>query len=381
MSTKDWVEKDYYKILGVPKDASAADIKKAFRKIARENHPDQNPGDKKAEARFKDASEANSVLSDPAKRKEYDEARSLFGGGFRFPRGGTGTTSGSPTDPFRGAGAGFGGLFENLFDQATRQSRRSSSARGPRRGSDVETEVSIEFEQSINGTTVSVQMVSDTACEVCRGTGAKSGTVPRVCPTCEGSGMQASNAGGVFSVSEPCRDCRGRGLVVDDPCSVCNGSGRGKSSRNMQVRLPAGVTDGQRVRLKGKGGAGENGGAPGDLYVQVQVKKHRIFGRTGHNLTLELPVNFTEASLGAQVEVPTLGGPSVTLRIPPGTPNGRTFRVRGKGVPRKDGTRGDLLVSVDVQVPGQLNDEAKKALEDFAEAVGMSNPRAKLFHG
>lgn len=381
MSTKDWVEKDYYKILGVSKDAKPDDIKKAFRKIARDNHPDQNPDNAKAEARFKEASEAHAVLSDPAKRKEYDEARTLFGGGgFRFPRGGASTTT-NVDDLFRGAGAGgFGDLFGNLFNQGA-QARRTSSGRGPRRGSDVEGEVTIEFQQAIDGTTVSLQMVSDAACDACRGTGAKAGTVPRVCPTCEGSGMQTSTSGGVFAVSEPCTDCRGRGLIVDEACPACHGSGRGKSSKTMQVRIPAGVTDAQKIRIKGRGGSGENGGAAGDLYVVVHVKPHRVFGRSGDNLTLTAPVAFTEASLGAEIQVPTLGGPAVTLRIPAGTPNNRTFRVRGKGVPRKDGTRGDLLVTVDVQVPSELNDDAKRALKEFSEAVGMGNPRAKLFHG
>ncbi|MDO4783892.1 MAG: molecular chaperone DnaJ [Propionibacteriaceae bacterium] len=380
MSTKDWVEKDYYKILGVSKDASAEEIKKAFRKIARDNHPDQNPDNKKAEARFKEASEANAVLSDPAKRKEYDEARSLFGGGFRFPRGGGATPN--MDDLFSGGAAGgFGDLFGNLFGQATQQTRRPSSGRGPRRGADVEGEATIDFAQAVDGTTVSLHMTSDAACSSCRGTGAKSGTVPRVCPTCEGSGMQTSTSGGVFAVTEPCAGCRGRGLVVDDPCPACQGSGRGRSSKTMQVRVPAGVTDGQKIRIKGKGGSGENGGAPGDLYVVVHVRPHRIFGRKGDNLTLTAPVAFTEASLGAEIQVPTLGGPSVTLKVPPGTPNGRTFRVRGKGIPRKDGTRGDLLVTVDVQVPTDLNEDARKALKDFSAAVGMSNPRSGLFHG
>jgi molecular chaperone DnaJ len=183
----------------------------------------------------------------------------------------------------------------------------------------------------------------------------------------------------VFAVTEPCRDCRGRGMVVDDPCPVCHGSGRGKSTRTMQVRIPAGVTDGQRIRLKGKGGAGENGGAPGDLYVIVHVRAHPIFGRTGDNLKLTAPVTFTEAALGAEIEVPTLGGPPVKLRVPQGTPNGRTFRVRGKGVSKRDGTRGDLLVTIEVMVPEALTDNARQALNSYAEAVGGSNPRAKLF--
>jgi molecular chaperone DnaJ len=278
-------------------------------------------------------------------------------------------------DLFRNAGdGGLGDIFGGLFNGGgpSTQTTRFTTTRGPRRGSDVEGEVTVDFIQAIEGVTVGMQMISDTACEACRGTGARAGTIPRVCPTCEGSGMQTSTSGGVFAVTEPCRDCRGRGMVVDDPCPVCHGSGRGKSTKTMQVRIPAGVTDGQRIRLKGRGGAGENGGAPGDLYVIVHVRTHPIFGRKGDNLTLTAPVTFQEAALGAEIEVPTLGGPPVKLRLSPGTPNGRTLRVRGKGVGKRDGT-------VEVQVPQALNEQAREALNSYAEAVGSVNPRAKLF--
>ncbi|SDU99241.1 molecular chaperone DnaJ [Microlunatus sagamiharensis] len=389
MSTKDWIEKDFYKVLGVSKDATPEEIKKAYRKLARDNHPDQNPGNPAAEQRFKDVSEANDVLSHTEKRKEYDEARRLFGGGgFRFPGAGgqrSGGAGPSMEDLFRnasGGDAGLGDLFGGLFGgQGGGQARtqRYSASRGPRRGSDVEGEVTVDFTDSINGVTVPMQMVSDAACDACHGTGAKAGTVPKVCPTCEGSGMQTSASGGVFAVTEPCRDCRGRGMVVEDPCPVCHGSGRARSTRTMQVRIPAGVTDGQRIRLKGKGGAGENGGAAGDLYVVVHVSQHAVFGRKGDNLTLTAPVTFNEAALGAEIEVPTLDGAPVTLRVPQGTPNGRTFRVRGKGVSKRDGGRGDLLVTVEVVVPQTLNDQAREALTSYGEAVGVGNPRAKLF--
>ena len=378
MSTKDWLEKDYYKVLGVSKDAKPDEIKKAFRKLARQFHPDQNTDNAGAEARFKEISEANSILSDPAKRKEYDEARSLFGGGgFRFPGAGQG---GGPSmeDLFRGSGAGDSGisdLFGNLFGGTT--TRRPT--RGPRRGADIEGEVTIDFADSLAGSLVSMQTTSDAACETCRGTGARPGTQPTVCRACQGSGMQTSTSGGVFAVSEPCRECRGRGMVVEDPCPVCHGSGRGKSTKTMQVRIPAGVTDGQRIRLKGKGGAGENGGAAGDLYVVVHVRSHPVFGRKGDNLTLTAPVTFAEATLGAEIEVPTLGGPPVKLRLSPGTPNGRTLRVRGKGVSKRDGNKGDLLVTVEVMVPESLSQQAKDALTTYVEAVGSANPRTKLF--
>ena len=385
MSTKDWLEKDYYKVLGVSKDAKPEEIKKAFRKIARSNHPDQNPGDNKAEARFKEASEANSVLSDAKKRKEYDEQRSLFGSGFRFPGaggtrpGGYGSTTGpSMEDLFRNATAGdqnISDLFGGLFGGTT--TRRTT--RHPRRGTDIEGEVTIDFTQAVEGTTVSMQTVSDAPCPSCRGTGAKAGTVPRVCPSCQGSGMKESQTSSGFAIAEPCPDCRGRGLIVEDPCPDCSGSGRARSTRTMQVRIPAGVTDGQRIRIKGKGGAGENGGASGDLYVLVNVRPHPVFGRKGDNLTLEAPVTFAEAALGADIEVPTLNGPRVRLRVPAGTPNGRTFRVRGKGVRKSNGESGDLLVTVNVDVPATLSRDATEALKRYADAAGATNPRVSLF--
>ncbi|OYO18705.1 molecular chaperone DnaJ [Enemella dayhoffiae] len=381
MSTKDWIEKDYYKVLGVPKDAKPEDIKKAFRKIARENHPDQNPDNAAAEKRFKEASEANSILSDPKKRKEYDDARKLFGGGgFRFPGGGSGRGGAQTAEDLlrqaQGGAGDFGDIVGGLFNGRT--GRTSTGGRGPRRGTDVEGEVTLDFVDAVAGKTVPIQMVSSDACGSCHGTGVRSGTLPKLCPTCRGSGMTTSTSGGVFAVSEPCRDCRGRGLVVEDPCPVCNGSGRAKSTRTMQVRIPAGVTDGQRIRIKGKGGDGENGGAAGDLYVIVHVRPHPVFGRSGDNLTITVPITFTEAALGAQISVPTLNGPAVRLKIPAGTPNGRTFRARGKGVTRKDGTPADLLVTVEVVVPQSLSEDARSALQAYASAATEPDPRAGL---
>lgn len=382
MSTKDWLEKDYYKILGVSKNASSEEIKKAFRKIARDNHPDQHPGDTKAETRFKEASEANAVLSDPARRKEYDEARSLFGGGVRFGRGGQpGATPGGFEDLFRNAspsGGGLGDLFGGLFGGGGGSARRTTQ-RGPRRGADVEGEVTITFQQAVDGATVGMRFPTDNPCPTCRGTGAKAGTLPKVCPTCEGSGMVGTTSGGVFSMSEPCPDCLGRGLKVEDPCPDCSGSGRARSATTVNVRIPAGVEDGQRIRVKGKGAPGENGGAAGDLYVTVHVTPHKLFGRDGANVTLNVPVTFAEASLGAEITVPTLAGQKIKLKVPANTPNGRTLRVRGKGIKRSDGTTGDLLVTIQVQVPDQLSDAAKQALAEYAEKSGQDNPRAALF--
>ncbi|WP_030506811.1 molecular chaperone DnaJ [Microbispora rosea] len=383
MSTKDYLEKDYYAVLGVPKTASAEEIKKAYRKLARKYHPDANPGNKETEEKFKEVSEAYDVLSDVKRRKEYDEARTLFGsgvGGFAGaggPRGAGGGFNFDLGDLFGGSGSSerIGDLFGGLFNRGG-AGTRTTTAR-PRRGQDVESEVTLAFGEAVDGTTVSLRLTSSAACTACGGTGAKAGTTPRVCPTCEGTGAASRNLGN-FAFSEPCRDCRGRGLVVDDPCPVCEGSGRGKSTRTIQARIPAGVGDGQRIRIKGKGAPGENGGPAGDLYVLVHVKPHPVFGRSGENLTVTVPVTFPEAALGAEIKVPTLRGMPVTLRIPEGTPNGRTFRVRGRGAPRKDGTKGDLLVTVQVTVPRTLDDKARAALEEFRNATEGQDLREEL---
>jgi molecular chaperone DnaJ len=255
---------------------------------------------------------------------------------------------------------------------------RTRTSTPPRRGADVETEVSVSFEQAVEGVTVPLRTTSDDACPSCRGTGAKAGTVPRVCYNCEGTGMQTGTSGGVFAMTEPCTVCKGRGLVVDEACPTCYGSGRAQSSRTMQVRIPAGVNDGQRIRLRGKGASGERGGPDGDLYVTVHVASHPVFGRRGDDLTVTVPVAFDEAALGATIKVPTLGGTPVTLKIPPGTPNGRTFRARGKGAPRKDGSRADLLVTVEVQVPPTLDDSQTNAVQALRDARGDHDPRAEL---
>jgi molecular chaperone DnaJ len=379
MSAKDYLEKDYYKTLGVPKTAKAAEIKKAYRDLARKYHPDANKGNANAEERFKEITEAYNVLSDEKQRKEYDEARSMFGGGFRVPTGTRG-----------GAGGGFGGFdLGDLFGGAGESGDRLGDVLGgifrgrgtaqsrARRGADVETETTLSFGDSIDGATVSLRLTGEEPCPVCHGTGAKAGTVPKVCPDCHGTGQQSRNLGG-FGLSEPCKTCRGRGLVVDDPCTSCNGSGRAMSSRTIQARIPAGVADGQRIRIPGKGASGEHGGRAGDLYVRVHVKPHAVFGRSGDNLTVTVPVTITELALGAEIKVPTHRGPAVTVRIPPGTPNGQVFRVPGRGVRRKDGTLGALLATVEVTVPRDLNSKARSALEDLRIATTGPDPREEL---
>jgi molecular chaperone DnaJ len=381
MSNADWANKDFYQVLGVAKDADQAAIKKAYRKLARENHPDSKPGDKAAEDRFKQVAEAYDVVGDAAKRKEYDDMRSMYAsaGAGGFP-GGFGQGGGPAGGGFdisdlfgdlfnRGGGGGGGG---GGFGTRTRAPR-------PARGADLETEATIAFDAAIDGTTISLRLSSDAPCPTCSGTGGKPGTRPHICPTCEGAGVVVSSVGGGFSMNETCPECHGRQLVYDEACPTCHGSGRGLSSRTVSARIPAGVKDGQRIRLKGKGAVGENGGPNGDLLVTVHVQSHKLFGRKGDNLTLEVPVTFDEAALGAEIKVPTLGGSPVTLRIPPGTPNGRVFRVRGRGAARKDGTKGDLLVTVDVQVPDALDDATRAAVTAYRDARSGADPRAALF--
>jgi molecular chaperone DnaJ len=378
----DWATKDFYKVLGVGKNASQTDIKKAYRKLARENHPDSNPGDANKHDTFKSVAEAYDVLGDPDKRKAYDDFRSQvssgpfaggFGGGFRPPGGF------DIDDVIRGHSGGFGDLFGDFLGGTGRAQRPSQSRARPVRGPDVESSATIGFTDSIDGVTISLRLTSDAPCPTCKGTGGKPGTKPHICATCEGAGFIVSGVGGAFSLNETCPTCRGRQLVYDEPCPVCLGSGRGSSARTIQARIPAGVKDGQRIRLRGKGGPGENGGPAGDLFVTVKVTPHHLFGRKDDNLTLDVPVSFDEAALGADVKIPTLGGAPVTLKVPAGTPNGRTFRVRGRGARKKDGTNGDLLATVQVQVPATLNEGARKAVEDYRTATEGSTLRSGLF--
>jgi molecular chaperone DnaJ len=375
----DWAQKDFYAELGVKKDATADEIKKAYRKLARANHPDSNPGDTAKHDKFKSVAEAYDVVGDADKRKKYDEMRSLYGGGGGFGRGGGG--GGFNLDDLlrdRGGtgGGGFGDVFGDLFGGG----RRTQQARPrPQKGPDAETAATLSFTDAMDGATISLRLTSDAPCPDCSGTGGKPGTKPHICPECEGAGFVVSSVGGAFSMNETCPRCGGRQLIYDEPCPTCHGSGHGMSSRTIQARIPAGVKDGQRIRLRGKGGAGENGGPAGDLFVSVKVTPHRIFGRKADNLTLTVPVSFDEAALGAEIKVPTLGGAPVTLKIPAGTPNGRTFRVRGKGVRKSDGTTGDLLATVEVQVPAQLDQAAREAVEAYREAMAAKPLRGNLF--
>jgi molecular chaperone DnaJ len=393
VSARDWIDKDFYRELGVSSNASDSEIKKAYRKLARELHPDANPGDAAAESKFKAISEAYGVLGDAEKRKQYDEARRLFSGGFRpgggfggFGTGGNagfdlgdlfaGTPGGAQTGPGASGGAfsGLGDILGGLFGR--RGAGGTAAGTRPRRGADVETEVRIDFLEAVKGATVPLRLSSPATCGTCGGSGAKPGTTARTCPACSGAGL-VSRSQGAFAFSEPCRDCRGTGRLVDEPCPECGGDGASTKSRTLTVRIPPGVEDDQRIRLAEQGEPGQHGGHAGDLYVRVHVAPHPVFQRSGDDLTVTVPVTFPEAALGTTLTVPTLDA-KVTLRVPPGTGNGRVFRVRGHGVAKRDGTVGDLLVRLEVAVPAMLDEVARAALASYGQATADQDPRPEL---
>lgn len=368
---REWFEKDYYRVLGVPDSSTAKEIKSAYRKLSRQYHPDANPGDPAAEERFKEVSAAYDVVGNADKRKEYDEVRRLGPAAAGFPGGGGGGGAGG----FRFQDAGdLGDLLGGLFNRGGRGGGRGG--RGPHRGQDLETELHLTFDDAVAGVTTAVHLTSDAPCHTCNGSGAAPGTVPHRCSNCGGQGVVSDNQG-LFSLSSPCPVCAGRGVTIDDPCPTCRGTGVERRPREVKLRVPAGVNEGQRIRLKGRGVPGGNGGPPGDLYVIVRVSPHPLFQRKGNGLTITVPITFPEATLGADISVPTLDGGSVKLRIPPGTRSGRTFRVKGKGVATPRGT-GDLLATVEVAVPSKLSSAERKALEAFQAASDGASPREHL---
>jgi molecular chaperone DnaJ len=369
---REWFDKDYYAVLGVPKNAERSEIRKAYRKLAQQHHPDARGGDPAAEERFKEISAAYDVLGDEEKRKAYDRVRDMGASGFgpgMGAAGGAGWPGGVRYEQVNVDDLGdlFGGLFGGA---AGRGGRRA----GPRRGADLETELTIPFDEAMTGTTVRVRIDGGAVCSRCGGNGAEPGTTPTTCPTCGGRGEVAENQG-FFSMTRPCPTCAGSGRIVETPCTRCGGSGAERRTRNLNVRIPAGVKDGARIRLAGKGEPGGAGAPPGDLFVKVHVTRHEVFGRKGDDLTIDLPITYPEAALGAQVEVPTLNGP-VKLKIPAGTPSGKTFRVKGRGAPTKGG-HGDLLAKVRVEVPDKLSREEKDLLKQLREAREDS-PRKRL---
>jgi molecular chaperone DnaJ len=384
---------DYYKTLGVDRKATPEQIKKAYRKLARQYHPDRNPDNKQAEERFKEVSQANDVLGDPEKRKQYDTNSGPFaaGGGAGGPGSGFGGFGNFDFDA-----SSMGDILSNLFGGGSGPARpthpggaggRAGTGRGgrrprPERGADLEAQVSISFDQAIAGAQIPLSVPMRTTCGTCHGTGAKPGTTPTVCPRCEGRGIETQGQG-MFSISQPCSRCGGSGTVIEDPCPTCKGSGAVRTVKRMRVNIPAGVRDGGPVKLAGKGEPGLSGGPAGDLYLVVHVSPSPVFTRKGANLEVEVPLSIPEALRGAEVQVPTLNG-AKTLRVPPGTKHGTVQRLRGEG-PAKPGSgkppaHGDIHYRFLIDVPDQLNEEQADAVEALAKTLD-GNPRARLFDG
>jgi molecular chaperone DnaJ len=362
---------DYYEALGVSKNATPDEIKKAYRKLARQYHPDTNKGDKQAEERFKKISEAHDVLSDSEKRKQYDRGTGPFA-----TAGGPGGFGGFDAGSFAG---GFGDILSNIFGGGG-AAGGPSGARGrerAQRGRDLETEVRITFEQSIEGAQIPLAVPTSAQCPTCRGTGAKPGTSPEICPKCQGRGVEAEGQG-LFSISQPCQRCGGSGTIIEDPCPTCHGEGRLRTTKRYRANIPAGVKEGSKVRLAGKGEPGANGGPPGDLFVVVHVEESPIFLRKGDHVEVEVPLTVPEALQGAEIEVPTLNGRK-TLRVPGGTKHGTVQRLRGEGPPRlgaKD--RGDIHYRFVIDVPAKLSSEQRDAVRELSKVMN-GNPRSGLF--
>ncbi|MBK5092750.1 MAG: molecular chaperone DnaJ [Actinobacteria bacterium] len=361
--------KDYYGVLGVGKDASKDDIKKAYRKLAQKYHPDKNPNNKEAEDKFKEVSEAYEVLTDDEKRSMYDSGR-LFGGAGAYGTGygpqDFGGFYGSGDMPGGAQGFSFTGDLGDIFNLFGGAGGAQTGRRRGQRGNDVEVTVNLSFDDSLKGVYVPVTMTRSTVCDTCKGTGSAPGTLPETCSTCGGRGFVSQDQG-LFGISRPCPNCGGRGTIIRNPCPACKGAGSVRSPKKIKVRIPAGVTNGSRIKFKGKGEPGAGGGPPGDLYVVTKVARHPYFGRKNSNITMELPVTYPEAALGTEVMVPTIDG-RVKLKIPAGTEGGRTFRLKGKGAPKLRGKgSGDMLVTVKVVVPKKLTKKEKELIRGLEE--------------
>ena len=379
--------KDFYEILGVKESASQDEIKKAYRKLAKQHHPDANPGDPRAAERFKEIGEAYAVLSDQEKRKQYDKMRKYGGFGFGKGRGspfggrpGGGARPGGPEGPFGGAGTGgsfsfedlsgmggLGDLFSSIFDRD--RGERARGRPGPRPGRNVEYVVEVGFETAIRGGTITINVPITEDCAVCGGSGAAPGSSPRTCPECKGTGTVSFGQGG-FAVKRPCPNCMGRGTIPEKACTACDGTGMVRQSRKIQVKVPQGTEDGSKVRLTGQGERGSLGGKPGDLVITFKVKPHRFFRRKGMDLEVTVPINIAQATLGSKIRVRTVEGKKVVLRIPPGTQSGTRFRIRGQGV-RKGGRVGDLFVETKIEVPESLSDEDRRLMEELASSAKL----------
>jgi len=363
---------DLYKVLGVPKKASEAEIKKAYRKLAREYHPDRNPGDEKAEEKFKEVQGAYDTLSDPEKREAYDSGGANPFAGFGGGQGGN--PFGGGQGPFGGGGVDLGDILGGMFGRGGGRGGRPQAARG----NDLETEVSLSFDQAVNGTQASVTVPKSERCPTCRGSGAKPGTGPVTCPRCEGRGVD-SQSQGFFSISQPCPECGGAGQIIEEPCETCGGSGLTRQTKRYKVNVPAGVKDGTRIRLAGKGEAGVRGGPAGDLYVVTRVASSPVFKRLdGGNLEVTVPITVAEALRGATIEVPTLEG-TKKIKVGAGTTHGSVQRLRGEGPPKPKGAgRGDIRYRLEIEMPDELNEEQAAAVDKLAEALNGGDPRAEL---
>lgn len=375
---REWLDKDYYAVLGVAQDASQDDIKKAYRKLARQNHPDANPDDRGAEQRFKEVGEAYAVLGDAETRKEYDEIRRLGAGGFRGFGGRPGSPGGGGAGGFEGD---FGDLLRDIFSQGQGGAGGFGGFGGgrsrPQKGADLRADVHLSFEDSLRGVRTKLRVTGDGVCEACHGSGAAPGTSPRTCSTCGGRGQVTADQG-LFSIAQPCPTCGGNGRIIDTPCASCGGDGRIVRPRELSVRVPPGVKDGATIRLPQRGGPGIDGGPSGDVLVYVHVEPHPVFGRRGDDITMEIPITFSEAALGTKLKVPAPDGTTTTIRIPAGTGSGRTFRLRGRGAPGKNSRMGDLLVTVHVQVPTKLNRAQKDLIQQLAQHEDVDD-REQLF--
>ncbi|MGL4859321.1 MAG: molecular chaperone DnaJ [Enterobacteriaceae bacterium] len=364
-------KKDYYEVLGVSRDAEEREIKKAYKRLAVKYHPDRNQGDKESEAKFKEIKEAYEILTDPQKKASYDQF-----GHAAFEQGGMGAGPGG-ADGF--GGADFSGMFGDVFGDIFGGARRQQSARG----ADLRYGMELTLEEAVRGVSKEIRIPTLVACETCHGSGAKEGTSPITCPTCQGSG-QVQMRQGFFAIQQPCPHCHGRGQLIADPCNKCHGQGRVEKSKTLSVKIPAGVDTGDRIRLAGEGQAGEHGAPAGDLYVQIQVKKHPIFEREENNLYCEVPISFSIAALGGEIEVPTLDG-RVHLKIPAETQTGKMFRMRGKGVKSvRGGSQGDLLCRVVIETPVKLSDRQKELLREFGDSLNSArgsknSPKEKSF--
>jgi molecular chaperone DnaJ len=372
--------KDFYETLGIGEKASTEDIKKAYRKLAKKYHPDANPGDKSAENRFKEVSEAYHILSDPKKRAQYDQMRKLGAGGyagggfqgfdlgdlFAGARGRGGGGGGTFTFEDLGGFGGLGSLFSNLFGSRVRPQHQ-----GPGKGSDIQVELEIPFELAIKGGKTTVAISKEEACAQCGGSGARPGSQSVACPECNGQGSVSFSQGG-FAVSRPCPKCLGRGVLTGDPCTVCGGAGTIRRPRKYAIKIPAGISTGEKIRLRGQGEPGQGGGPPGDIIAQVRVGAHPFFRTKGANVHCTVPINIAQAVLGSKVKVKTVDGRSVELRVPSGVQNGATFRLKGMGL-KKNGLKGDQFVKIDVVTPQKITEKQKKLIEEFAEEGGLEH--------